>query len=294
MCTSTQKGTIVTIATSRRFVTLAVTGVTAALALVAPARASEITAGYDTVVLADSPSGFWRMDRANTASEPDLSGSGLTGSYAGTRTRTTLPNGEFAAAFDGDSGYLQVSDDAAVSPATEGVLTIEAWMRPDTLQFPRDERAGYVHWMGKGVEGQHEYVSRMYSLVNDENRPNRISGYSFNLAGNRGAGSFFQDQIVVGEWIHYVLVINANAKSPQFPNGYTKIYRDGAMRDQDDLSIDGNVIVPTRSSAPFRVGTRDFVSWFLGAVGKVAIYQKELSQTRIRAHCKAMTPTACS
>jgi hypothetical protein len=282
---------------SRRFVTLAMAGLTAALVLVAPAAATETAAaggGYDAAVLADSPTAFWRMDRANTPSEPDLSGSGLTGTYAGTRTTTTLPNGEPAARFDGDSGYLEVSDDAALSPATAGVLTIEAWMRPDTLQFPRDERAGYVHWMGKGEVGQHEYVSRMYSLVNDENRPNRISGYAFNLAGNRGAGSFFQDQIEVGEWIHYVLVINANAKSPAFPNGYTKIYRDGDMRDQDDLSIDGNVIVPMRGSAPFRVGTRDFVSWFQGAVGKVAIYQKELSESRIDAHCAAMGSTACS
>jgi Concanavalin A-like lectin/glucanases superfamily len=276
--------------------TLAMAGLMAALVLVAPARASEtaVAAGYDAAVLADSPTAFWRMDRANTASEPDLSGSGLTGAYAGTRTRTTLPNGELAARFDGDSGYLQVRDHAAVSPATRGVLTIEAWMRPDTLQFPRDERAGYVHWMGKGEPGQHEYVSRMYSLVNDDDRPNRISGYSFNLAGDRGAGSYFEDDIVAGEWIHYVLVINANAKSPAFPNGYTKIYRDGMMRDQDDLSIDGNVIVPRRGSAPFRVGTRDFVSWFLGAVGKVAIYQKELSQSRIAIHCAAMLSPACS
>jgi hypothetical protein len=284
----------VAIGTRRSLVTLVAIGVAAALVVVlrvTPTGAAA-AAGYDAVVLSDSPTAYWRMGRPGTSSEPDLSGSRLTGVYAGRRTATALPNGETAAAFDGVTGYLEVPDAAAVSPATEGVLTIEAWLRPDTLDFRHDQGTGYVHWMGKGVAGQHEYVARMYSRDNTEGRGNRISGYLFDPSGGRGAGSFFQDPIVVGKWIHYVLVINANAKSPTYPNGYTKIYRDGVLRDQDDLSIDGNIIVPKRGSAPFRVGTRDFGSWFKGAVGKVAIYQTELSRSRIASHHAAMVVSA--
>ncbi|TDD45312.1 LamG domain-containing protein [Kribbella antibiotica] len=242
---------------------------------------------YDTAVLADGPVAYWRLAQPGASSEAAVVG-GLTGTYGGARTATVLPNGETATAFDGATGYFQVADNAKLSPATTGVFTLEAWMRPDTLEFPHVQGSGYVHWMGKGEVGQHEYVSRMYSLTNTENRPNRISGYLFNNTGGLGAGSYFQDAITAGTWIHYVLVINANAKSTTYPNGYTKIYRDGVLRDTDDLSISGTVIVPSDGTAPFRVGTRDFLSYFQGAVGKVAVYNKELPATRIAAHRGAM------
>jgi hypothetical protein len=272
-------------------VSIAITAVLAVVLAAAPTEAVALAA-YDAAVLSDTPAAYWPMNRPGSAGEPDLTGSGLAGVYAGRRTATTLPNGDIAAAFDGATGYLQVPDHASVSPATAGVLTIEAWMRPDTLTFPRDQSTGYVHWMGKGTAGRHEYVARMYSQDNTEGRGNRISGYLFDPSGGRGAGSYFQDRVVVGRWIHYVLVINANAKSSKYPNGYTKIYRDGVLRDQDNLSIDGNVIVPRRGTAPLRVGTRDFGSWFKGAVGKVAIYQSELPASRIAQHHAVMVPAA--
>lgn len=244
---------------------------------------------YDAVVLADDPVAYWPMTGAATGTEPDRSGHGHTGTYSGTVTATTLPDGGKATAFDGATGYLEVADDAALSPATTGRFTIEAWLRPDTLEFPHSQSSGYVHWMGKGETGQHEYVSRMYSRTNTENRPNRISGYSFNLDGGLGAGSYFQDAVTAGTWIHYVLVINAADTSADYPHGYTKIYRDGVLRDQDQLEINGVVITPERGSAPLRVGTRDFGSWFLGAVGKVAVYDHELTAGQIAAHTTAMT-----
>jgi len=221
--------------------------------------------------------------------EIDLSGSRLNGRYGGIPNRTVLPNGDIAADFNGRTQYFQVADAAGLSPATRGVLTIEAWMRPDTLRFPTAGTNGYVHWMGKGKPGAHEYVSRMYSRPNAVGRGNRISGYLFNAAGGLGAGSYFQDRVVAGRWIHYVLVINANRKSIAFPHGYTKIYRDGVLRDTDDLFINGRAVVPTRGNAPFRVGTRDFGSFFEGAIGKVAIYDSELSVSDIVAHHRAMT-----
>lgn len=263
----------------------------AALVPATGAVAEAANCGYDATVLADHPVAYWRMDGAGH--ETDRSGHGLTGTYSGTRSRTTLPDGDPATDFDGATGYLEVADTPALSPATTGRFTLEAWMRPDTLEFPHSQSSGYVHWMGKGETGQHEYVARMYSKTNTENRPNRISGYAFNLDGGLGAGSYFQDAVVAGQWIHYVLVIDSADKSAEYPYGYTKIYRDGVLRDQDQLQISGTVITPARGTAPFRVGTRDFGSWFAGAVGKVAVYDHELSAERIAAHTAAMT-TACA
>jgi hypothetical protein len=245
-------------------------------------------ASYDATVLADKPVAYWAMRSPDVGTEKDLTGHGHQGRYFGEPGAAKLPNGHKAADFTGSSQYLEVPDDAALSPATTGVLTLEAWMRPDALQFPHAEGSGYVHWMGKGEPGHQEYVARMYSTRNEENRPNRISGYLFNASGGKGAGSYFEEKITKGQWIHYVLVINAKATSGDFPNGYTIIYRDGTFKDKDDLNYHGTVIKPTHGKAPFRVGTRDLTSFFEGAVGKVAIYDKELSEKRIREHYRAM------
>jgi hypothetical protein len=243
---------------------------------------------YDAAVLADGPVLYLAMTKAG-GTEPDLSGHGLPGTYvAGARgwfATTTLPNGDVATVFDGNDQYLQVRDADALSIPTTGALTVEAWMRPDTLEFTHSENSGYVHWLGKGVRGQHEYVARMYNLTNSEDRPNRISGYSFNLAGGLGAGSHFQDDLSGKPWIHYTLAINT-APGEGCTTGYTKIYRDGVQRDIDCLS--SYDVIPGNGTAPLRVGTRDFASFFAGPVAKVAIYPAELTPAQVESHQQAM------
>lgn len=282
--------------TRRRFVAGAAGALVAGLVLRSsavgadvPAAARATAVGYDEAVRQDNPVAYWRMDSAPARSEIDVSRHGLTGMYSGGRALTVLPNGDPATAFDGATGYLEIPDNPLLSPATTGQFTLEAWMRPDTLQFEHSESSGYVYWMGKGEPGRNEYVARMYSNVNTANRPNRVSGYAFNVDGGLGAGSYFQDRLRAGEWIHYVLVINPGARDTAYPHGYTKIYRDGVLRDQDQLEIDGVVITPRHSTAPLRVGTANFTSWFAGAVGKVAVYDRELTAERIATHTAAMT-----
>jgi hypothetical protein len=181
-----------------------------------------------------------------------------------------------APVFDGESGYVEIPDDDVFSEPTSGELTVEAWMRPDSLDMPNRESSGYVHWMGKGVSGEHEWVSRMYQQGNDEDRENRISFYSFNLSGGLGAGSYFQDDVVVGEWIHY---------TGTFDDERTYIYKNGEERDSDLLS--GYDITPENGSAPVRIATRDRNSYFQGAIARVAIYSTRLSESRIAAHYAA-------
>ncbi len=238
------------------------------------------------MVLADNPVLYFPF--AESLAYCDTSGNRYNGVLHDIEADTTLPNGDNALVFDGEASYIQVADNDKLSPSTTGRLTIEAWMRPDTLQFVNDESTGYVNWMGKGETGQFEYLMRMYSLVNDESRPNRISGYAFNLAGGLGVGSYFQDSLTAGQWIHTVLVINTADTDGTYPMGYTKIYKNGAQRDQDDLSPLS--IIPGNGTAPLRIGTRDFNSFFEGAIGKVAIYNYELSAFQVRDHYQKMIP----
>ncbi len=237
---------------------------------------------YDSLILSDNPVGYWLLNKGETS---DASPSGLNGTYGGScRGQATLPNGETANVFNGLDNYFEIPDNDALEVVTTGVLTIEAWMRIGAYEFP-DSEGNYVHWMGKGTNGQYLWVARMYNK-NDTSRPQRISGYCFNLNGGLGAGSYFQDTIDLTTWVHYTLVINTKATSTKYPTGYTKIYRDGVLRDTD--SLQGYDIIPGNSIAPTRIGTRDFSSFFKGAIGKVSIYNYELTAAQLLAHQNSM------
>lgn len=242
------------------------------------------------MVLADGPRAYWTLGA--TGGLIDKTGRGHAAASPTGTGFSTLPNGDSIGVFNGTTQYVETPDADDLSVTATGILTIEAWMRPDVLEFPSQESTGYVHWMGKGDPNQQEYVARMYSLTNSESRPNRISGYAFNLAGGGGAGSYFQDSVSTGEWIHYVLVINTLATSTTYPTGYTKIYKNGVQRDQDSLS--GYSIVPGNGTSPLRIGTRDFASYFKGAIGKVVIYDYELPAARALAHYQAGSTPATS
>jgi hypothetical protein len=150
-----------------------------------------------------------------------------------------------------------------------------------------------------------EWAARMYGADNADVpwRGNRISGYGFNLEGGRGIGSYFQDEIKAGDWIHYVLVINTTPNDTQ-DAGYARIYRDGSnllspsspdpWDDMDSLlefwpdPTTPHLVQPGDGNAPLRVGTLDFRSFFMGAVGKVAVYDHELTPTQIQSHYESM------
>jgi len=171
--------------------------------------------------------------------------------------------------FNGTSSDVEVPDSPDLSVATTGSLTVSAWMKPDTLSFPRTEGSGYVHWLGKGESGRQEWVFRMYSAGNAENRENRISFYVFDPSGGLGVGSYFQDPITPGEWIHVVGVADGHS---------TFIYKNGTLRDSD---VYAGSITPQRGSAPLRMGTRDFNSYFLGGIAEVRVWNRALTAGEI-------------
>ena len=246
------------------------------LALVLVVSQLSFASSYDTLVLSDRPVMYLPLSAPHgAATEPNLAGPGLAGRYVGAPSKARMPNGDYVALFNGTSQYVEVADAAALSIPQNGALTLEAWIRPATLEFPRPEGSGYVHWAGKGVPGQHEYACRMYSYTNTESRPNRISGYVFNLAGGLGSGSYFQDPVRVGEWIHVAVVMDDRA-------GTVSIYKNGILRDTTPL--DQFDVTPQPGTAPLRIATRDLRSYFHGAIGKFALYHYAVPQTRLRAH----------
>jgi len=178
------------------------------------------------------------------------------------------------------TNYIEIPDDAAFSVATTDSLTVSAWMRPDILTFPISEGTGYVHWLGKGETDRQEWTFRMYNQTTTDTppRPNRISFYVFNPSApsggiNLGVGAYFQDPVTVGEWIHVVGAADGDQQA-------TIIYKDGVQRDQQSWSKEN--IVPVHGTAPVRIATRDFNSFFLGAIRDVRVWNRALTADEVQ------------
>jgi Concanavalin A-like lectin/glucanases superfamily len=246
--------------------------------------------GYDRRILSFAPVMYLTIGNSSRGAEPDLSGNGHRGTYlpAGDPPATaTLPNGDAAAEFNGNGQYLRVPTAAGLSVTRTGCLTVQAWVRPATLQFRHEEGSGYVYILGKGATGKQEYALRMYSRANSEipERPNRVSAYVFNLAGGKGSGAYFQDRLRAGTWLMVTFVIDDH-RSAAWPAGYVAIYKNDQLRGQ--VSIGQFPVTPGSSDAPLRIGTRQLESYFKGAVGKVAVFDYVLSPGQVRASYDAM------
>ncbi len=198
--------------------------------------------------------------------------------------KTRLPNGDTAGLFDGFTQYLEVASTPAISVNANGAMTLEAWIRPDVLDFPSTESDGYVHWAGKGDSGRHEYALRMYSENNAAHRPNRVSAYAFNPQGGLGSGSYFQDEVRAGEWLYVAVVIDTRASRGKA----ISLYKNGVLRKVTPLSQFN--VQPQAGDAPLRIGTRDGHSFFKGAIGKFAVYPYALSDGQLLSHYQKMRP----
>jgi len=179
--------------------------------------------------------------------------------------------------YDGVRSYVEVPASPGLSVSADG-LTIEAWMRPDSLSFAHTQGSlpteQYVHWLGKGEKDQEEWTFRMYGLTTPPGpRANRVSFYVFNLRGGRGCGSYSQDPIVPGRWMDVVGVADASART-------TTIYKNGVPRHTNSFA---GIITPAAGGAPLRIGSKDFLSFFRGAIGPVRIWNRPLAADEVRA-----------
>jgi hypothetical protein len=176
--------------------------------------------------------------------------------------------------FNGTNDHIEIPDDADLSVATSGSMTVAAWMRPDVLTFPIFESTGYVHWMGKGEVGKQEWTFRMYNETTTDHppRPNRISFYVFNPQGRKGVGSYFQESVQAGEWIHVTGIADGQ-------NQEALIYKNGVLKKRESYA---GIITPQHGAAPLRIGTRDSRSFFLGAIKGVRVWNRVLTDPEVQ------------
>jgi hypothetical protein len=257
---------------------------------------------YDQTILCDQPVAYWAM-KGTASTEPDLVANN-TGTYKGAApTAAMLPNGDAAAHFNGATGYLTIPSNAAFSVPTTHTLTWEGWINADTLQFSNASSDGYVDWMGKCADYSPtcEWEARMYSTTTSESRPNRMSAYIFNSTANLGSAADWQpvdNLIKASSWYHVVgeyttLSQPSDCTGTAMYPGSINVWVNGVEWDQAEHGQTGCMsqynVVPTANGSPLNIGTMAGDTWFPGAIGKVAIYNKLLTQAQISAHYKAMT-----
>jgi Concanavalin A-like lectin/glucanases superfamily len=247
---------------------------------------------YSARVLGKKPVGYWRLNEQSGLEAHDATMNGHTGSYKGGvllgQTGPIRSEPTLAIGVNGTTAFVEIPDSAAFSQPTSGQgLTVEAWMRPDSLVFAGQTAQKYVHWLGKGERGAFEWGFRFYSQ-DSPTRPNRISAYIWNPtsaahAQNEGAGAYFQDVLQPGVWIHIVACYDPGDASN--PNAGVSIYKNGVLRENPSKSPGARYssynITPAHGSAPLRLGTRDLGSFLTGGLDAVAIYPRVLSAAEI-------------
>jgi hypothetical protein len=174
--------------------------------------------------------------------------------------------------------------------------------------------ARYVHWLGKGEgsgpAGQQEWAFRMYSCDHvqttngqPEYRAGRISFYVFNASGGEGVGSYYQPGFPPlfsndslwhpNRWIHVVGIADGER---------TYVYVDGQFKKCDTYAVATStvdprghgtcpahtfqgqplIITPQAGSAPLRMGHRDSNSYFDGALSRVRVWNRALTDQDIQ------------
>ena len=265
---------------------------------------------YDQVVLADGPIAFWRVDPL-TGAEPDQTGNGNTGTYhAALPPILVLPNGDPAARFDGLTQFVSVQSNSAFSISTTGTLTWEMWINPTETTFPTATTDRYVHAMGRCQShpnaGLCEWVARMYENTGSiQNRCDRLGAYAYNPNGGEGVAADWQPStctlIQPGQWLHVVGEYTLNpadtpsACNPAYP-GTINIWVNGVKWNQIYHGQTGcwdqpgvATVVPQPTASWLSIGTVDQQTWFPGAIAKVAIYNKPLTDEPIAKHYQSMT-----
>jgi Concanavalin A-like lectin/glucanases superfamily len=259
----------------------------------ARAASEKRSAAYRAKVLAKHPVAYWRLGEAHGPTAHDDTGHGHQGTYHGPvafhQPGAIAGDPNRAVKLPGQA-YIEVPDSVDFSqpgrhPERSKGLTVEAWLQPDTLVFPGQSADPYIHWLGKGEAGRFEWAFRFYSKKSA--RPNRISAYIFNAAGGEGAGAYFQDELVAGEWIHMVACYEPGDKDS---SAGVQIYKNGKLRKGPPSK--GTLyktygIVPAHGSAPLRLGTRDLKSFLVGGLDEVAVYPRVLAASEILENYRA-------
>lgn len=216
-----------------------------------PIYRAKFYGNYVGEVMADAPSGFWRLNDTNAVAL-DLSGNSLSGAYNGGYTQSEPGPFVFddtdATLFNGTTGYVSVADADLLDPGD--VFTLEAWVNPLAI-------GSTLEVLAKDTNG---YQLQIYT-----DGTIRLIKYGVSVI----VASLIT--VVANRWVHIVATKSGST---------VHLYINGV----DVTGAVTNATILATASA-LNIG-RDQVpgSYFSGYLANVAIYPTALSAVRVLAH----------
>lgn len=236
---------------------------------VARPASADSSSDYESAVLGNSPTAYWRLGESSGSTAVDDSPHGNDATYNGVtlgRPGAMLHASDHAAGFDGSSSYVDAGTGPAISGPASYDWTYEVWVRTNSsvsseafLMSQREAGSGGAD--GEIVLGIHAHRAEFY--IYDTNQ----GGYGFQIDG-RGP------KVDDGKW-HHIVGVNDKAIG--------ELYVDGVMVG-DDVQ---NFITLTSHTVYLGSDQRSNDKYLDGDLDEAAIYSYTLGQSAIRAHTKA-------
>jgi hypothetical protein len=225
---------------------------------------------YANTVLADSPSGYWRLGELSGTSAAAASGS-PTGTYTNgpiLGVAGGVSDTDTSVRFDGSNDYMTLGD--AFDLINNSNFTIECWINPAAAAT-----ATYPLIFGKytGSGGWWLYLESSAQAT-----PNAVT---FERLGSAGSDAASTDAVgvalPVGTWSHVAVTYDGSD---------IRVYLNGVLRDTTTASR----TVPNTAVATTIGGDTGASAAFNGRIDEAAIYPTALSQPRVQAHYDAGKP----
>lgn len=223
---------------------------------------------YKSVVLADNPVGYWRLDESvppgNTATNLGSLGAAANGLYGqgvtGGASGAIAGDSDTAASFNGVSGHIQVPFNAALN---SGAFTIECWAKPIS-----SAPSNYMAVMG---------LSQNFALYAIPGTP--CGNWAFWTGNGTGWNTQNGTMLLSNQWSYLVGTYDGVNQS---------FYINGTLVTSAPKIFAGN------SSNSLLVGAggtaANMANYFAGAIDEVAVYTNALSPAKIATHYSVGPP----
>jgi hypothetical protein len=223
---------------------------------------------YDSEVLADAPSGYWKLNETSGTTAADSSGNGRNGTYSGCQIgKSPIRRGiqDYAVMLDGFNDRVAIPYDAAFATPQ---LSLECWIIP---------------FGGDNASGQH-----VFSCAQN-------GGW---LLGVNSDGLVLSASVYIGgtyrnvEWTPPVLADMPFHVVCTYTGRYLRLYVNGEKKDEYDHGSNANISYSASNSRMIGAnptsGTGVESGYFYrGRISNVAYYNYALSDERVAAHYAA-------
>ncbi len=222
--------------------------------------AVDAAASYVAVVLADKPSGYWRLGDM-TAVAVDASGHGATGSYGSGITQgvpgAIVGDADTAAEFSGQTGAISVGN--SFQFIGTAAFSIEAWIRPSLF----DDVYRHV------FTTQHRVVSNRQGYALLLHRP---EGIVFERFVNDGQVTIEAGMPLSAASFTHIVVTYDGATLRLYVNGQLATSK---LENRPQPPVDEPTLIGAASLAQ---------GFFAGAIDEVAVYPSALDDAHVRNH----------